>query len=66
MSGELHNNRAAHYVEQAERFQLLAKMETQPRARARLVELADEYQQLADVKPRKPSPTRGWMREAAD
>ena len=66
MSGELHNNRAAHYVEQAERFQSLAKMETQPRARARLVELADEYRQLADMKPRKPSPTGGWMREAAD
>ena len=66
MSGELHNNRAAHYFEQAERFQLLAKMETQPRARARLLELADEYQQLADMKPRKPSPTGGWMREAAD
>ena len=65
MLGDLHN-RAAYYVEQSKRFQLLAKMETHPRARARLLELADEYQQLADTKPRKPSPTGGWMREAAD
>jgi hypothetical protein len=54
MLGDLHN-RAAHYTERAERFQLLAEMETQPQARARLIELADEYRQLADTKPRKPS-----------
>jgi hypothetical protein len=46
-------SRSARYLEQAERLQLLATMETQPRARARLSELADEYQQLAHRKPRK-------------
>jgi hypothetical protein len=53
------SDRAIHYREQAEQFQRLAKMEMkmeiQPRARARLLELADEYQQLAGTKPRKPS-----------
>jgi 3-dehydroquinate synthetase len=48
-------HRAAHYLEQAKQFQLLAGMETRPNAHARLLELADEYQQLADAKPRKPS-----------
>jgi len=47
--------RAAHYLEQARQFQLLASMETRPNARARLLELADDYQQLADAKSRKPS-----------
>ena len=42
--------RATRYREQAERLQFLAKMEAQPRARARLLELADEYTQLADAK----------------
>jgi hypothetical protein len=49
------SDRAIHYREQAEQFQRLAKREIQPRACARLLELADEYQQLADTKPRKPS-----------
>ena len=47
--------RTAHYLEQVEQFQRLASMETRPQARARLLELADEYQVLADAKPRKPS-----------
>ena len=41
-------DRAAHYREQADRFQLLAKMEIRPRARARLLELAGDYQLLSD------------------
>jgi hypothetical protein len=41
------SDRAIHYREQAEQFHRLAKMEIQPRARARLLELADEYQELA-------------------
>ena len=44
----------AHYLEQAKRFQLLAEMEIQPQARARLLELADDYQHLAEAKSRKP------------
>jgi hypothetical protein len=47
--------RTAHYLEQSRQFQLLAGMETRPNARARLLELADEYQQLADAKLPKPS-----------
>jgi hypothetical protein len=49
------SDRAIHYREQAERFHRLANMEIQPRTRARLLELADDYQQLADTKPQKPS-----------
>ena len=45
------SRRAIHYREQAEQFERLADMETQPRARARLLELAREYEQLADLKP---------------
>jgi hypothetical protein len=40
--------------EQAERFQVLAKMETELRVQARLLELADEYQRLAGAKIIKP------------
>ena len=49
-------DRAAWYREQAERFQRLAEMETQPQVRARLLELADEYTQLADQKSALMSP----------
>jgi hypothetical protein len=41
-------DRAARYREQAGRFEQMAKLEAQPRARARLLELAGEYQFLAD------------------
>jgi hypothetical protein len=41
-------DRAARYHERAEHFREIAKMETQPRARARLLELAGEYEQLVD------------------
>ena len=41
-------NRAARYREQAEHFRQIATMEAQPRARAQLLELAGEYQLLAD------------------
>jgi hypothetical protein len=49
------SDRAIHYREQAERIHRLANIEIQPRTRARLLELADDYQQLADTKPQKPS-----------
>ena len=49
------SDRAIHYGEQAEQFHRLAKMEKEPRAHARLLELAVQYQQLADTKPRKPN-----------
>ena len=41
-------DRAARYREQAGRFDQMAKMEAQPRARVQLLELAGEYQFLAD------------------
>ncbi len=48
-------DRAARYHEQAENFRQIATMETQARARARLLELAGEYQHLADrLAGRKP------------
>ena len=56
-------DRAARYYERAERFREIAKMETQPRARARLLELAEEYEQLVDemagTRPRRPGGGRG-------
>ena len=42
------HDRAARYREQVERLREIAKMETQPRARARLLELAEQYEQLVD------------------
>ena len=59
-------DRATRYREQAERLQLLAKMEAQPRARARLLELADEYQQLADAEPPKPSASWFNIRDGSE
>ena len=41
-------DRVARHREQVERFREIAKMETQPRVRARLLELAEEYEQLVD------------------
>ena len=41
-------DRVVRYREQVERVREIAMMETQPRVRARLLELAEEYQQLAD------------------
>jgi hypothetical protein len=49
------SERATQYRDQAEHFQLLATVEMQPRARAQLLEIADQYRQLADTEPRKPS-----------
>jgi hypothetical protein len=43
-------DRATWYREHAEQFRRLAEMETRPRVRARLLELAEEYTQLADAK----------------
>jgi hypothetical protein len=71
MSGELPDTetpvglleRASRYRRQAEQFERLA-IELQPRARAQLLGLAAEYDQLADTKSRKPSANlvapRGW------
>ena len=39
---------AARCYERAERFREIAKMETQARVRARLLELAEQYEQLVD------------------
>jgi hypothetical protein len=56
-------DRAARYHERAERFREIAKMEMQPRARARLLGLAGEYEQLADAlagtRPQRPGGGRG-------
>ena len=41
-------DRAVRYHERAERFREIAKMETKPRVRARLLALAEEYEQLVD------------------
>jgi hypothetical protein len=41
-------DRIARYREQVERFREIAKMETQPRVRARLLELAEQYERLVD------------------
>jgi hypothetical protein len=41
-------DRVARYREHVERFREIAKMETQPRLRARLLALAEEYEQLVD------------------
>ena len=41
-------NRVDRYREQVERFREIAKMETEPRVRARLLELAEQYEQLVD------------------
>jgi hypothetical protein len=42
------HDRADRYREQVERFREIAMMETQPRARARLLELARQYELLVD------------------
>ena len=42
------HGRVGRYREQVERFREIAKMETQPRVRARLLELAEQYEQLVD------------------
>jgi hypothetical protein len=54
----VHSERASRYREQADRFERLAGTETRPDARAQLLRLADEYAQLADAKPRKPTAGR--------
>jgi hypothetical protein len=40
--------RVDRYREQIERFREIANMETQPRVRARLLELAEQYERLVD------------------
>jgi hypothetical protein len=68
MSGEGHDtgeravwtggSRAAHYREHAKHFQRLASTELQPRARAQLLGLAAEYEQLADMNRNSRAPVR--------
>ena len=51
-------DRIARYREQVERFREIAKMEMQPRVRARLLELAEQYEELVDdlagTRPQRP------------
>ena len=42
------HDRVARYREQVELFREIANMATQPSVRARLLELAEEYEQLVD------------------
>ena len=42
------HGRVGRYREQVERFREIAKMEMQPRVRARLLELAEQYEQPVD------------------
>ena len=64
------SERAARYAKQAEDFERLAGMETQPRARTRLLGLAADYRRLADTAPRRPAPdsppARSWNIEAGN
>ena len=41
-------DRVARYREHVERFREIAKMEMQPRIRSRLLELAEQYEELVD------------------
>ena len=56
-------DRVARYREQVERFREIAKMEMRPRVRARLLELAEQYERLVDDlvghRPRRPGGGRG-------
>jgi hypothetical protein len=58
------HDRATWYREHAEQIQRLAEMETRPRVRGRLLQLADEYTQLADAK--SATVPSSVIREAAD
>ena len=42
------HDRAARYRDQIQRLREIAKMETQPRVRARLLEIAEQYERLVD------------------
>jgi hypothetical protein len=42
------HDRAARYRDQIQRLRDIAKMETQPRVRARLLEIAEQYEQVID------------------
>jgi hypothetical protein len=56
-------DRIARYREQVELFREIANMATQPSVRARLLELAEQYEQLVDdlagQKTRRPGGGRG-------
>jgi len=49
-------DRATYYREQAGRFQQLADMEAQPHSRERLLEMAEQYTDLADRVARSNTP----------
>ena len=60
MSGQIpdteyreNSERAVHYRQKAAHFKELASIELQPRSRAQLIGLAEEYDRLADDGPRK-------------
>jgi hypothetical protein len=42
------HDRAARYRDKIQRLRDIAKMETQPRVRARLLEIAEQYEQVID------------------
>jgi hypothetical protein len=52
------HERAAHYRDQAVQFQRLAEQESQVAARARLLELAQQYQGLASKLASQPESQR--------
>ena len=52
-------DRATRYREQAGRFEALAKMEDRPDARERLLELAEQYGELAGLVMRRNRRDRG-------
>jgi hypothetical protein len=58
-------NRVDRYREQVERFREIAKMETEPRVRTRLLELAGQYEQLVDDLV-GPGPRRSRQHQADD
>ena len=57
------HDRVARYREQVELFREIANMATQPSVRARLLELAEQYERLVDDlvghRPRRPGGGRG-------
>jgi hypothetical protein len=54
MPGQV-SDRAARYRQQAEHFQSLAAMEREPRARAQLLQIANDYGELAQTTTPRPS-----------
>ena len=55
LEGRNQSERAVRYRQKAAHFKEIASTETCPRVRVQLLGLAEEYDQLADVKTRKPN-----------